>query len=56
MKAGALAAIFAFYIIHTNVMNFRYSRSALGAEKSALSAALGIIAFKASYALSAIML
>ena len=56
LKAGALSLIFAFYIIHTNVMNFGYSRSTMKAEKAALSAALGMTIFQASYLLSTMML
>ena len=56
LKAGALSLIFAFYIIHTNLMNFSYSNSPMKTEKAALSAALGMIAFRASYLLSTMML
>ncbi len=56
LKAGALSLIFAFYIIHTNVTNFGYSKSPMNMEKAAVSAALGMIAFQASYLLSTMML
>ena len=55
-KAWVLMATFAFYIISANMINFRYSRGPMIAEKSALSCAIGIIVFKASSMLSILML
>lgn len=56
-KPWALVAIFAFYIIYTNIINFRYSSGdALRIEKSALSGAIGILVFKMSSMLSIGML
>jgi hypothetical protein len=56
LRIGALSAIFAFYIIHTNLTNFSYSITSMKTEKAALSAALGVAAFKISYLLSTMML
>lgn len=57
VKAGALAAVFAFYIVQTNLINFRYLRGdSMRLEKSALSAAIGILVFKVSSMLSVVVL
>jgi len=56
-KAWTLVAVFAFYIISANMINFRYSHGdPMSNEKSALSSAIGIIVFKISSMLSILML
>jgi hypothetical protein len=57
VKAGALAAVFVFYIIQTNMVNFRYQRGdPMKLEKAALFSAIGILIFKASSMLSVLAL
>jgi hypothetical protein len=56
-KAGALAAVFVFYIIQTNLVNFRYRRDdPMKLEKAALFSAIGVLIFKFSSMLSVMML
>jgi hypothetical protein len=52
-NASVVAAIFAFYIISTNITNFRYALgAALSMERPALACAIGMLVFRLSSMLS----
>jgi hypothetical protein len=57
VKAGALAAVFVFYIIQSNLANSKYQRGdPVRYEKFALFSAIGILVFKTSSMLSVLAL